>query len=601
MRRGSCTGRAARLVMRAVLALTAVAAVAAAATATVAAEGNAGFVAAAADDRVLVAEGGFGVPRLIATGGKGIACVSADRDVLSFARHEDRSGEGAAVRATVAAGEATPRRLLGGRVYCPEAACASDGTAIVAAQTPRGVMASVRRPGGDFGPARRVSPGRYDADISVAAAPGGWTAIAWQRTSSKSTTLRLRITAPDGATRSGSIATATERAPLYASAVAVDAAGGAIVTATRGEESKLVDVLVSVVAPGAMPGAAKRIGKGVGVADIDYEVAPVAAATDPEGHIVASWQSSRGLVTATGTTRAGLDAPRRVPDLDAQGSPVVRVNDTGAAIVAYGAFGNDSYPTVDVIGRPARDAPFSPPHDVLTGRPATKARSAGDEDDGESPGIVRLNAMLGEDGRAAVVFNGYVDEPGPAGEEALAAFGVSLAATRAADGTWRSAEVLSRPSRNSEVGAPALGLSPQGAPRAYYVEDSSRSGNLLKTRELWPAVVPADRAPPVVTATLAAGTRVGSKGIGPVRIRVRCNEACDALAELGSYVLTVTTPLRGGVETTLALKPYFKDLSRIRFTPAQRRAGRARLPLRLVVSDALGNTRILRRHVLVRI
>ena len=60
--------------------------------------------------------------------------------------------------ATVIAGEASPRKLLGGRVYCPDAASASDGTAIVAAQTPRGVMAeSVRRPGTDFGPARLIS------------------------------------------------------------------------------------------------------------------------------------------------------------------------------------------------------------------------------------------------------------------------------------------------------------------------------------------------------------------------------------------------------------------------------------------------------------
>jgi hypothetical protein len=586
--------------MRVVWGLAAVAAVVAAA-ATVAAEGHESHEAAAVTGGVLVAEGGFGVPRLIATGGKGIACVSGDRDVVSFGRYVDRRREGAVAGATVIAGDGTPRKLLGRRVYCPEAASASDGTSIVAAQTPRGLMASVRRPGADFGPAGLISPGRFDEDVSVAAAPGGWTAIAWQRTRSRRSTLRLRITAPDGGTRSGSIATATDSAPLYASSVAVDAAGGAIVTATRGEESKPVDVLVAVVAPGAMPRAAKRIGRGVGVADIDYEVAPVAAATDPEGHIVASWQSSRGLVTATGTTRAGLDAPRRVPDPNAEGSPVVQVNETGAAIVAYGALRQDGYPTVDLIGRSARDAPFSAPHDVLTGRPATRVRSAGDEDDGESPGIVRLNAMLGEDGRAAVVFNGYVDEPGPAGEFGPAVFGMSLAATRAPDGTWRSAEPLSRPSRNSEGDTPALGLGPQGAPRAYYVEESFRSGTVLKTRELWPAAVPADRSPPVVSASLAPGTRAGSKGTGPVRIRVLCVEACDALAELGNYTLRVTAPLRGGVQTTLALKPEFKDLSRIRFTPAQRRAGRARLVLRLVVSDALGNTRVVRQPVVVRI
>jgi hypothetical protein len=90
-------------------------------------------------------------------------------------------------------------------------------------------------------------------------------------------------------------------------------------------------------------------------------------------------------------------------------------------------------------------------------------------------------------------------------------------------------------------------------------------------------------------------------GIGPVRVRVRCDESCDAHAELGDHDLSATVALQAGVQTTLLLRPTFDDLSRLRFTRAQRRAGRARVLLRLVVSDALGNTRIVRQRVVVRI
>jgi hypothetical protein len=600
MRGRSRAGPVARLGMLAACALTVVAVVVAAAT-TMAADGNDGSVPAALTDRVLVADGGFGVPRLIAAGAHGVACVSGDRDVLSFGRYADRRREATAAGPSVIAGDGAPRKLLGRQVYCSELATASDGTAIVAGQSARGVVASVRRPGGDFGRARLISADSYVEDLSVAAARGGWTAVAWQRSSSARSTLRLRITAPDGSARSGSIATSKRGgSPLNASSVAVDGAGGAIVATTRGEQFERTDVLASVVAPGATPGSARRIGRGVQAADIDYEVAPVAVATDPDGHIVASWVSASGLVTATGTTRAGLDAPRHVRERGAAGSPVVRVNGTGAAIVAYGDLREDGDPTVNVIGRSAPGSPFAAPYDVLDDRPTTQARSSGDGDGGESPGSVLLDATLGEDGRAAVVFNGYVDDPSPAGEYGPEIFGVSLAATRAADGTWRT-RPLSRPSRSSEGETPVLGLGPQGAPRAYYVEESLGKASVLKMRELWPAAVPPDTAPPVVTASLAPGARAGSKGIGPVRIRVRCDEACDALAELGQYELTVRAALRGGVQSTLALTPRFKDLSRIRFTAPQRRAGRARLVLRLVVSDALGNTRVLRQSVAVKI
>lgn len=111
-----------------------------------------------------------------------------------------------------------------------------------------------------------------------------------------------------------------------------------------------------------------------------------------------------------------------------------------------------------------------------------------------------------------------------------------------------------------------------------------------------------DRAVPVVTASLAAGNRLGNRGIGPVRGRVRCDEACDAHAELGELgQLSATAPVRAGVQATLVLQPTRKDVSRLRFTRAQRRAGRARVLLWLVISDALGNTRIVRQRLLMKI
>ena len=204
---------------------------------------------------------------------------------------------------------------------------------------------------------------------------------------------------------------------------------------------------------------------------------------------------------------------------------------------------NDGDATVDVIGRSARGAPFSTPHDVLTGRPATRAKSAGDEDGGERARhrAAQCDARRGRPRRGGL--QRLPRRARPSRRVRRGAFGVALAATRAADGTWRSAEALSRPSRSIEADSPALGLGPQGAPRAYYVEEGFRreacSGARVVARR-----GPTDRTPPVVTASLAAGNRVGNKGIGPVRIRVRCDEACDAHAELGSYVLSVTAPLR---------------------------------------------------------
>ena len=300
----------------------------------------------------------------------------------------------------------------------------------------------------------------------------------------------------------------------------------------------------------------------------------MAAAVDPAGHIVASWQSSRGLVTASGTTRAGLDAPRRVPDPDAEGSPVVRVNGTGAAIVAYGALrkrrlrdGGCHRPSrsrravLDAARRAHRSSGDEGENRRRRGRRRIGGHRAAQRD-AQRPrarrgGVQRLPRRARPNRR---VWAGGLRRVGRCG----ACRGWDLAKRR---GAVAPPAATARPTRRRWAWA-------RRARRARTTSRRASGAELCSGRaSCGPEAVPADRTAVPVVAGIAGSGRLAWRSREP---SARCASACAATRRAtrtpssASYgQLSATAPVaRRACETTLALQAARARASAgLRFTP----------------------------------
>ena len=418
------------------------------------------------------------------------AGVSAARDLIAFGR----SGSGdvfASGRRVRFAGEA------------PQVAAAADGTAIVVTRYARSVLARVRR-GGRFGKTVRV--GGAARLVRLAAAPGGWTAVAWLDGLARR--LSVAVVDPKGHVRR----TVLERArDIPPPAIGIDGSGHTTVAWTRN---------------GTVRFARGDAGKRWTQSRLTASAAPEAGlAVAPGGHWLLAW-------AARDRVRATLDGgpPQTLAPGRAPGTPAPAVNDDGTALVAY----PDDF-QVFAVDRVA-NGPWTLPHRI-SGDPQPRGGTGADS---------TVSSALAADGRAVVAW--------PAER--------TTAASGRAGGAWAAAQALSSPLRIADP--PLAALDAAGVPFVLWVEitQSTLEGRVHGAR-LVPDV-PLDTTPPKLTAKLPDRVDVARNGAFAFRVPVACDEACDVRVDVynangkgARYELReLSLPAGGSATVRLSPSPY---------------------------------------------
>ena len=247
-------------------------------------------------------------------------------------------------------GRAARRRWPG---VGPGVAAAPDGTAVLAAVSRRSTLsARIRRPGRGF--AQPVRLGGPAGVYALAAAPGGWAAVAWQRRDGHG--IEAAVIDPAGAVRRAQLdhAGGTFSAPV----VGIDAAGRATVAWTRYRRGERQRVRVARGGPRWSRG---RDVERAGRAPADPQWPQAGLAVTAAGHSLLAWAAPRGV-------RVSLDgaAPRTLARARSPGPPFAALAEDGSAVIAYAAASQ-----VFAVDR-AQAGPWSAPH-RLSGDPSASA------------------------------------------------------------------------------------------------------------------------------------------------------------------------------------------------------------------------------------
>lgn len=494
----------------------------------------------------------------------------------------------------------TPTARLQSGGGCPATATAPSGASLIALsrsgftnETGR-VYAVDRAAGGATGPPIALSANNRGTSVTGALASSGAALVAWTETSEvtpqsdrEDTTVAVAARDAGGAFRRLAAMTVPGEASVSNLAAGVDEAGYGIVVWTQRSlagDRFVSRVMVASRAPGGALAAPRELAAEPGSAKLDL----FAGAT---GEVLLAYSAGNAIRVATGTTRTGLDAPRTLGAAAPSDVQAV-LTASGAATVAWSkdpdADGKGE--GIHVSDRPA-GGDFGAPHALAT----PGARVGGVE-----TSALRLAAAA--DGRVLATWvTGVAAGDGWPGS-------IPVAALRRADGSWESPVAVAGTCR---VPLAAFGgFDGAGQPRAIVVDSGYVSvGDYgfpadTRVRRARLAGIPATPPPPP-KVTLTAPRRQVLRD-GEVRLRVRCERACDALvfavvdreSGAGSGLYPRWARLRAGRTLRVALRrqSYFDatdDLDRPGTT--------ARVKLVAHACDSAGRIARARRTIGVRI
>jgi hypothetical protein len=259
------------------------------------------------------------------------------------------------------------------------------------------------------------------------------------------------------------------------------------------------------------PGGAFGPALGVGAPRNPAALAAPAVAAAPGGWLAAAWvqdadqaQLVAAVVAPDGSVRTSVLDTGPLFETGYT-SPRIGIDSTGAALVAFPQVNPADDRDIAVLAVDRSAGTWS-----VARRLAAPKHDEADADVDNLP----LATALAPDGRALVAWPVL---------DLSAGFDRILIATGAAGG-WTRPGTLSLPTRES-VGAPAAWVDAAGDPSVAWIEDPAR----LRAVRLVAGAQP-DTTPPRLTATLPRTMRVNRAGIRPVRLSVRCDEACDVRA-----------------------------------------------------------------------
>jgi hypothetical protein len=381
----------------------------------------------------------------------------------------------------------------------------------------------------------------------------------------------------------GGSVTASRSTEYSAPRVGVDANGASTVAWTRwmvaGGRGSLEHVRLAHSAPGGIAWEpARDLGISTEGSDRSDADPHVGLATAPAGQVLVAWPDGAAIRAVEG----GEDGVRPAVALAAgnrAGLPAVALADSGAAVVAFSQLGTDGAASITAIHRApgaawsaarVSGAPAGQGDDAPEGRPVFELNDA-----------VALASALAPDGRAVVAWE--VTEP-------VRLIDRVVAATGRPGEAWDPVRVLSVPTRDS-VGAPSAFVDDTGYPRVAWIERTFGPRGRLRTDRIIPdAGAPvADTTPPAVTVALSGSVRLSRTGsVAPLRLSVRCSEACDVRADLviPQSGLLPEAMASGGVRARQETRLAFRDLGgpRLRTRPGVRH-----LRLRVLAADRAGN------------
>jgi hypothetical protein len=464
-----------------------------------------------------------------------VSCVAAAGDALAYLREQGHASDPTEARNVPqldAAGQRIALGPAGVDQACPTVASAADGTAVAGfLAIPGDILSSsprivVRRPGASFGKALRVgaahNPGLLFAP-AVTAAPGGWLAAAWVQDAEQSQ-LMAAIVVPDGTVHT----TVLDSGPLFETGyswprIGIDSSGAATAMWTRwtlvgATRPTLEHVRLARRAPAGGAWAPTRdVAVGREGDQDDQIAARVGLAVTPGGGMLAAWTNGLAVQAIEGD-----GAPVTLASIAGVGVPSVTLNNAGAALVAFPQLdpSDDRDIAVHTVDRVAGGT-WSAPQRLVA-----PARYEPDADVDNLP----LAAALAPDGRALVAWP-VLDFP--------ASVDRVLVATGSVGGSYAPARVLSIPTRD-RVGAPTAWVDAAGDPRVAWIEASTGDRARLRADRLAANPPALDTTAPRLTATFPRTVRVDHKGIRPVRVSVRCSEACDIRAAV--FVPDATAP-----------------------------------------------------------
>ncbi len=467
-------------------------------------------------------------------------CVATAGDIVVVSQQTDTDVWNARVRE---AGGAWRRiREVAG---CPSVTAAGDGTAAIVFWTGDPEWLLIRRPGETFGAPAPFDDHSVDA---VAAAPGGWVALAFRRDQS----LRTTVIGPHGATVEHVLDDGRRVQQLAPAAIGVDATGTATAAWTNWDTRRdgvpqRLQAARSAPAGGAWsllgdppPGERGLFTYGASLADV---------AVSASGHVLLSWVTGNGVL-------ASLDGepPRVVGNARYASPPAVALSDDGSAVIAFAAYGS----RVFLAERPAGGG-WLPQRLIARGSDGPLEYNE-PADDG--PREVGLRAVIAPSGAATIAWEA----------QTLVAVAGRLG------GAWSRPVKLSSPFRQ-------LGSWSLDGDRFVWTEATRDDLAPALLHGARVALASPDVTPPVVTARLPSRVRATRTGRFRIRVPVRCDEACDVRLAAGSRdddLLALSAGRSGTVQVVV--------LDRVR-------SGRLRLSLE--VADRSGN--VTRRSRVVRV
>jgi hypothetical protein len=493
-----------------------------------------------------------------------VDCVATAGDVVVATRSDGRRRS--IVELSEAGGPWRQVARIADLPACPEAAAASDGTAVIGLAD----RLLVRRPGGAF------TPVALDMrETKVAAAPGGWAAAVGERVrESLRNDLAATIVAPDGTARSTTLERARVNRHRFETfldpRIGIAANGAATVTWTGWEAITGDYVLRTAATADGTTWTARRLGRG---ADPKYNfpyLGQADVAVAPGGHTLLAWADGRGLhVSVDGGAPERLARPRTA------GSPTAAIADDGSAVVAYGVasarvLASDRGP----------GGTWTVPHELAGDR-----LGPGDGSEPGTPQEVALTSVVAPGGEAVVAWVG-----GREGRRLVATSGRP-------GGPWTTASPVSLITRDAV--SPSLGVAASGEPRLMWIETAERGpADRLRAARLLPDDPAADRTAPVLTTRLPARTPRTRTGRVVLTIPVGCSEACDARVRLlhrriGYELVGVVREVPAGGTTTARLR-----IDRLLANDILRAPSERTPRLEVTVSDRAGN--VARQSRLVR-
>jgi hypothetical protein len=481
---------------------------------------------------------------------------------------------------------------------CPSTATASNGATLIAlnrtgfANEAGSVFAIDRTPAGATGPAIELGGNERGASATGAIASSGAALVAWTENAGMAGADRLRTTVhvaardAGGAFRGLGVIAAPGNATVTNLAAGIDDAGYSIAVWAQ----RLVDdpydarLMVATRAPGTTFGAPRELA---------FEAGSIRArlAVGRTGEVLLALAGDGAVRVATGTTRTGLAAPRTLVADDSSDLAAI-LTATGTAVVAWTQSRDLGKGGGLQVSERTAGGGFGPPRSLV----ARGTRLAGRQD-----GSVRLAGA--PDGRVLATWMTGVS----AGDGTIA--GIPVAALRRTDRAWEPAVAVAAPCRETMAAFP--GFDAAGRPRALLVDNGYVSAgdygfpSDTRVRLVPLAGVPATPTP-APEVTLSAPRRQALRD-GKVRLRVRCDQACDAQifavirrrAGADSGLFPRYTRLRAGSAKRVSLRHerYFDRTGGV----LDREGRTAKVRLVVLACDSAGRIARARRTIEVRV